>query len=89
MHTRLVGRLAEIAASLIFPEMPVPLLDKAEEICAATNIEATDSLHLATALHFGCDILVTSDADFLKFAKPYILATTPEGTDNALAEFSR
>lgn len=69
--------------------MPTPVLDSAEKICSSTNIESTDSLHLATALHFRCDILVTSDSDFLRLAKPYIIATTPEGIDNALKEYQR
>lgn len=89
VYTNLYERLEPILKVVIFPEMPARLLDSAEDICASTNIEATDSLHLATALHFKCDILVTSDSDFLKLSRPYIVATTPEAMENALKEYQR
>lgn len=64
-------------------------MNRAEDISAATNIEATDVFHLATALEFGCDILVTSDADFLKLAGSYIIAVPPERFERGLEEFGR
>lgn len=89
VYTDTYARLSPLLKAVIFPDMPSPLLKRAEDICASTNIDAADSLHLATALHFGCDILVTSDADLLKMCRPYINATTPEGIENALKAYER
>ncbi len=73
IYRRLRTKLTPIAEIITFPEPTSGLLKRAEELGAATNIEATDIFHLATALHFGCDILVTSDADFVKMATDYII----------------
>ncbi len=62
------------------------LWDQAEEYCAATNIGAVDSIHLATAIGVGCDVLVTRDSDFRLIADAYIPAAFPERVDDALKE---
>lgn len=67
------------------PHLP-ELWDRAEEFCAATNIGATDSIHFATAIGVGCNILVTRDPDFRLIADTYIIATHPEDIDKALEQ---
>ena len=62
--------------------------DDAERFCAATNIGATDSIHLATAIGTRCDILVTRDKDFQRIANDYILAIFPENIDKVLLELA-
>jgi len=60
------------------------LWDQAEEYCAATNIGAVDSIHLATAIGVGCDVLVTRDSDFRLIADNYIPAVFPERLEDTL-----
>lgn len=48
--------------------------NQAASICSLSNISAADSLHLATALQTGCELLVTSDEVFIKNAKKLISA---------------
>lgn len=60
------------------------LWDKAEDYCSATNIGATDAIHLASAVIIGCDILVTRDNDFCRIADDYILSILPEQIEGAL-----
>ena len=67
-----------------FPEPSPGLMDQAEDICAATML-AGDSLHLATALYFDCQLLVSSDSDLIRIARNYINATPSQGFSNAVA----
>jgi predicted nucleic acid-binding protein len=69
--------------------LTVSFWDKAEDYASSSNIGATDSIHLATALRIRCNILVTSDQDFIAIANEYILATLPSGIDIALAKLNR
>ena len=62
-------------------------MNRAGDLSASTNIETTDVFHLATALEYTCDILVTSDADFLKLASELIIAVVPERIDRGLDDF--
>ena len=71
-----------------FPEPTTGLMSSAEDICAATTLAAADSLHLATALYFGCQLLVSSDSDLVRVARRYIPATPPSGFINAIRNFS-
>ena len=71
-----------------FPEPVSGLMSQAENICAATTLAAADSLHLATALHFGCKLLVSSDSDLIRIARQYINATPPQGFRNAMANLT-
>lgn len=82
-------KLQPIHEVVKFPEPTPGLLNRAEDISASTNIETTDIFHLATALEFGCDILVTADSDFAKLAKDYIITAVPEAADKAIQEFAR
>ena len=67
-----------------FPEPTPDLMNLAEDICAGTTLAAADSLHLATALHFGCQLLVSSDSDLVRTARDYIDAIPPDGFRNAV-----
>ena len=87
VYSDLQNRLQEISRNLIFPEPTSSLMSMAEDISAATNIESTDVFHLATALEYGCDILVSGDSDFVRLAREYIVAVTPDGIDRALDDF--
>ena len=71
-----------------FPAPTEGLMSRAEDICAATTLAAGDSLHLATALHFGARILVTSDSDLISIARRFVRATPPQGSDNVVNELS-
>ncbi len=71
-----------------FPEPTPGLMSRSEDICAATTLAAADSLHLATALHFGCKLLVSSDSDLIRIARQYINATPPQGFRNAIANLT-
>ena len=71
-----------------FPEPTPGLMNEAERICSATTLAAADSLHLATALYFGCRLLVSSDSDLIRTARNYILATPPQGFRNAIANLN-
>lgn len=82
-------KLQPVHEIVMLPQPTPGLFDRAEDISASTNIETTDLFHLATALEFGCDILVTADSEFAKLAKDYIITTLPEGIDKVLGEFSR
>jgi predicted nucleic acid-binding protein len=62
----------------------VAMWDKAEDYCGGTNIGSTDAIHLASALEIGCNILVTTDQDFLPIANNYIISVLPENIDNGL-----
>ena len=89
VYEDLQTKLRPLSEFITFPAPSSSLMNRAEDISAATNIEATDVFHLATALEFGCDILVTSDADFLKLAGSYIIAVPPERFERGLEEFTR
>lgn len=71
-----------------FPAPTLGLMSRSEDICAATTLAAADSLHLATALHFGCKLLVSSDSDLIRIARQYINATPPQGFRNAIANLT-
>ncbi len=92
-----VERLSEVYASIRqslqghldivgFPEPTPGLMNQAEDICASTMLAAGDSLHLATALYFDCQLLVSSDSDLIRIARNYINATPPQGFSNAVAD---
>ena len=72
-----------------FPEPTPGLMEQAEDICASTMLAAGDSLHLATALYFGCQLLVSSDSDLIRIARDYINTTPPQGFSNAVANLFR
>lgn len=61
-------------------------IDRVIKICKESNISATDSIHLATALEVGCDLLVTSDINFCKKAENYIPTCLPENIIKKLKE---
>ena len=71
---------------LTFQRPQSGLWDQAEEYCAATNIGAVDSIHLATAIGVACDVLVTRDSDFRLIADDYIPAVFPEMIDDTLED---
>lgn len=87
VYSSLYAAMQTILDTVVFPELTPGLQNKAEEVCASTNLDPTDSFHLATALYYGCDILVTSDSTFLKLARPYMIANTPDGFDRALVQY--
>lgn len=89
VYRDLRAKLLPLTGIVTFPEPTPRLLNRAEDISAATNIEATDIFHLAAALEFGCDILVTADGDFANMARDYLIAVVPESFDRALEQFYR
>jgi|GEM_PF-961368 predicted nucleic acid-binding protein len=63
--------------------------DRAEEICGGTNLSSADALHLAAAIEIGCNILVTTDKDFITIASNYIKGTVPPSeVDLAIAKLN-
>ncbi len=80
IHEVLEGELSIVGV----PAPAIGLMNQAEDICASTNLAAADSLHLATALYYDCQLLVSSDSDLIKIAGTYISATSPEGFHNRL-----
>jgi predicted nucleic acid-binding protein len=60
--------------------------DAALDIKSQSNVSAPDTIHLATAIDAGCDVLVTLDSFFLKEASAYIKTCQPEQVENLLQE---
>jgi predicted nucleic acid-binding protein len=60
--------------------------DKALDLKAKTNISAPDSIHLATAIEAGCDLLVSLDSFFIKQAGPFIKTCVPDQANKILTE---
>lgn len=58
--------------------------DEAVELCARTNIDPTDCIHLASAKEAGCDLLVTRDEGFRELASEHIPTALPEQVDDNL-----
>ena len=87
VYQDLQAKLQPISEFVTFPAPSSSLMNRAEDISAATNIEATDVFHLATAIEFGCDILVSGDNDFIKLAQGYIIAVLPDRFERGLEEF--
>ena len=87
VYVDLQGRLQQIIQRVTFPAPTSSLMNLAEDISASTNIESTDVFHLATALEYPCDILVSGDSDFVRLARDYIIAVSPEGIERSLDEF--
>ena len=79
--------LQPISELFTIPSPTSSLMNRAEDISASTNIEATDVFHLSTAIEYGCDILVSGDNDFVKMAQGYIIAVLPERLERGLEEF--
>lgn len=71
---------------VIFHRPLAELWDETEKLCADTNIDPSDSIHVATALAAECDVLVSRDSDLVKIAKPYLPAASPERTGRLLQE---
>jgi predicted nucleic acid-binding protein len=67
----------------------VDFWDKAEDFCASTNIGSTDSIHLTSAILMGCNILVTTDGDFIAIANRYLSAVHPSDIDLAIRRLNR
>ena len=52
------------ASVLRIIEMPLPVFEQAARIRADTGLKTADALHAATAIHAGCALFITNDADF-------------------------
>jgi predicted nucleic acid-binding protein len=63
--------------------------NKAEDYCSGTNISSPDALHLASALEIECNILVSTDGDFMAIAKDYINTVQPSDIDKAISKLNR
>jgi uncharacterized protein len=50
-------------------EITEPLTDRAGEIAEGQAVRGFDALHLASALHAACDVLITADAEMLRGAR--------------------
>lgn len=72
--------------SFIVTEHPitVELWDKAEDFCASTNLASADSIHLASAIIMGCNILVSTDQDFISIANDWLPTILPADIDIAI-----
>ena len=77
--------------SFIVTEHPttVKLWDKAEDFCASTNLGSTDSIHLASAILMGCNILVSTDQDFISIANGWLPTILPADIDIAIRRLNR
>lgn len=60
--------------------------DRALELKATTNISAPDSIHVATAIEAGCDVLITLDTFLKKEAEAFIISCLPEQTNKTLRD---
>jgi predicted nucleic acid-binding protein len=49
-------------------EHPLEVFDRLAHIRATTTIKIPDALHLATAIHHGCDVFLTNDDRLSTFA---------------------
>lgn len=67
----------------------VDFWDKAEDFCASTNLGSTDSVHLTSAMLIGCNILVTTDGDFITIANRWITTVPPADVDIAIRKLNR
>ncbi len=61
-------------------------IEKAIKICKESNLSASDSIHLATALEVGCDLLVSTDSIFCKNAEKYLPCCSPENVNEKIKE---
>ena len=48
-------------SDLVQVQLPFPVYDRAAEIRAVRRYGLADSLHLAAAVHFGCNAFLTND----------------------------
>ena len=56
-----------------------PCMERAAELRAATRLQTADAIHLAAALHWGCDALLTNDRAFhLSQAPIEVLRLVPD-----------
>ena len=67
----------------------VDFWDKAEDFCASTNLGSTDSIHLTSAILMGCNVLVTTDQDFIAIANRYLTTVQPADVDTAIKKLNR
>lgn len=97
VHTTIRNWLISFEGYIKFQRINDDISIHAERLCATTNIESSDALHLATAVHTGCAILVTNDDKFFVMVKhlakaepnKYPIATRVKGFDNALIDYSK
>lgn len=55
------------------------VLERAAELRASTRLQTADAIHLAPAMHWGCDALLTNDRAFQLSAAPIeVLRLEPE-----------
>ena len=55
------------------------MMERAAELRAATRLQTADAIHLAAALHWGCDALLTNDRAFqLSQAPIEVLRLVPD-----------
>jgi predicted nucleic acid-binding protein len=73
-----IFRVIEAHGLLDLIYLDEPGWDLAIDLAAASNVLATDCIHVACAIAAGCTGLVTSDTTLLKRAAAYIVAAPPE-----------
>ncbi len=55
------------------------VMDRAAELRASTRLQTADAIHLAAAMHWGCDALLTNDRAFQLAQAPIdVLRPKPE-----------
>jgi predicted nucleic acid-binding protein len=91
VHITLHDTLISLEDCIEFQRLNDTISITAEQLCATTNVGATDALHLATAMYTKCNILVTNDDDFLGIVNRnnYMLATKAKEFDKALAQYAK
>lgn len=72
---RFVDELQNAVAWAVLDEQ---VWDDAVKLAATTNVSATDCIHIATAMAFECDVLVTDDEGLIGLAGKHIAAANPQ-----------
>ena len=65
-NSQIEAQYREVFEASVFKiiEMPLAVFEEAARIRADTGLKTADALHAATAIHAGCDLFITNDADF-------------------------
>ena len=65
LHTQVV---VEVVPNPV--EVMQAQVDQAAELRASTRLQTADAIHLAAAMHWGCDALLTNDRAFQRAQAP-------------------
>ncbi len=63
LRAGMVGLATRVSLDIVTPD--VQLWQTALSVCEQCGVYAPDAIHLAAAIHTGCDLVVTGDVDFV------------------------